>query len=633
MRGYRAEEWTEQQISKAFKLEVRRDFYFRLVEKPPPYFETMVATTLPVYFSGASAMGPDHKDKLTTVAGGVKRLGAEVPQCTFKQMKKILCYARKHIHPQFRVGCQQEIPDTADWINNINHPESRKEELRKAHQELLSKGLMPRPGTEDVDPTECASFIKDEKYPEEKPSRWINSSSDLVKVAFGPISDYVMHIMCEHEAFIKTVPVRERAKAIWDDVGGEDVIVQSSDATAMEDHYANIPPLIGDLEEYDPRYRIANEFMLAMVGHLLVTKEMLHAVQFNFFWDAFHNNIPEEKALEVWTDIKSAVTLEQFFKKITDGYRKLKMRYFGYVLINGILCSGEMNTSLKNGNSMFTMVNFASYILTKGQRPTTKSKNEGDDAVAIYRIGHAPTEEWWTSWGWVVKIEFVGRVNEASFCGLVFAPNVYDSVPDVRMTLAKFGWTNRTYVRSSYACRMSLLRSKALSMACEYNNVPILGALAQRLLFLTKHVHVRASVVWSMNLYERERLQTYLKEKPWQIPPNVHPETRKLVSKLQNIPISLQMALEDHVSKIELGPFDLPGLDFPDPLVSNMHRTYPILEVPRVYNYDGRCAVVDAILYKLGEWTSRAGCPDPHRWPQRRKKMERQLSLLRTASI
>lgn len=627
MRGYRAEEWTYPQIEKAFKLPLRSDFVFRLIEKPPPYFETVVATTLPVYLSDASAPGPDHKDKLSSLAGGFKRLGAQVPSCSFNKMKKILRYSRKYIYPQFRTFTADQIVNPLQWINGINHPESRKQQLRAALQQLETTGMVSVDGENDDDlelPTTVESFIKDEKYEEEKPSRWINSSLDRVKVAFGPIADKCMERLVEHESMIKTVPVAERANAIWKDLGGEDVIAQSSDATAMEDHYANLEagPVPGLTN--DPRYRISNEFMLYLCGDIPTPVELIKAVQFSFYTTPGLKQYDNKFKREQFTNIRDSPTLRTFFKNIIDTYRTLKMRHFGYILVNAILCSGEMNTSFKNTSSMFTMTNYASYHLSEGRYPTCPCKNEGDDALAVYHGGKGPDEAWWRKYGWEVKVEFKGKVNEASFCGLVFAQEALDSVPDIRKTLSKFGWTNRRYVSSSYHCRMSLLRAKALSLACEYKNVPILGILAERLLTLTKHVHVRKSFLLSLDLYERSAFESYLKQKPWQVPPKIHPQTRLLVERLQGIPVGVQMQIEEQLSFISLSPFSLPFLEFSKPMIHNMTRCSEIKEIPRSFSQEGRDRVCFAMESKI---------LSDVRWSRFLPSMLRQLELLRQGAI
>nr|QRQ90170.1 MAG: hypothetical protein [Riboviria sp.] len=611
MRGYRCEEWNMTQIKKAFALPARADFYFRISRMEPRHRETFVSSTLPVFLGSASLPRPDHKDKLNILAGSFKRLAAEVPSISFSKSKKIIRYMRKYILPQFRTFQEQDVPGTEDWINNINHPESRKQQLREAYADLQKGGLFPG----DEDPRVCKSFVKDEPYEEEKPLRWINASSDLIKVAFGPIADACMHRLVESESMIKTVPVAERAKAICSVLGGPYQIAQSSDATAMEDHYANIPN-----PNNDPRYRIQNEAMIYLCGGKLVPLPLLRAVQFAFYETP---GVPKGILVEQFESIRESANLRSFFRNIIDTYRKLKMREFGYVLVNAILCSGEMNTSFKNTFTMYVMVNYASFDLSRGIHPLARTVNEGDDSLAVY-ASKPPTELWWREHGWVVKVEFRGPVHRASFCGLIFDPLELKVVPDIRKNLAKLGWVGRKYVRSPPKIMMGLLRSKALSMACEFKDVPILGPLSMRLLELTRHVHVRQSIIDSMDMYTRERFMTYLNEKPWMTPPNVGDGTRALVADMQNISVSVQIQMERHLSIIPFGEFSTPGLEYPAAWVHNMTRTFTKTDVPKVLDLKGRARVTAAL---------RGVVMNSGQRPSRIKSMLRDLRLLERGCI
>lgn len=642
MTGYKCEDWTVRQLDKCLAYPLRADFLFRLKERTPKPCDTVVATTLPIYLSDASLPGPDHKDRLTSLAGSFKRLGTQVPAVRYSEMRRVIRYARKYIYPQFRTIQACEIPDTKTWIEHVNHPEKRKQELREAYDFVLSHGII-KPTDSDIDDcSRCKSFIKDEKYEEEKPSRWINASSDIVKVAFGPVADAIMHVQCEHPATIKTVPVSERALYIWNKLGGEDVIAVSSDASSMEDHYANIPissrnsPLpLENSQVSDPRYRLYNDFAAYVLGDVLVSKDQIDAIRFLFFKSTKQTKQPFSIRYKLWQDIRDAVTLASFCKSILDTYRRLDMRDFGYVVVNGILCSGEMNTSSKNLISMQIMVNYAQYDLSGGRHTTVNSVGEGDDALAVYHGGIGPDEQWWISKGWLVKVEYVGKVSGASFCGLIFAPEEMVSVPDIRKTLAKFGFSNRRYAHSARPCLMGLLRSKALSMACEYGDVPILGHLAQRMLHLTRHVHVRQSIIDTMDQFSRTRFQGIQNLKPWLKKPNIGPATRRLVFEMQNIPVGLQLQIEEFVSTIEFGGFSLPRLDFDAVWINNMSRCFDHPRVYRIFNLKGRSRVCGALERKIIDdiLNSPVATDIPRAWKRKIDRMLKQLRYLAKGSI
>jgi hypothetical protein len=281
MRGYRVEEWNQKQIEKNFALPLRSDFEFKIVKKAPPYFETMVSTSLPVFLADASGCRPDHKDKLSVLVGSIKRLAVATPNLPNRTMRKILRFQRRYIFPDFKPLETLENVNTLDWINNVNQSERRKNELREAFDVLQKEGLVQSQvmDLEWSNPVVADSFIKDESYDEEKALRWINSSLDTVKVVFGPKADACMHVLVEHPDFIKTVPVRERAKVIFNDLGGIESVVQSTDATSMEDHYAFQP----GPAPHAPMHLISNDFMLHLCGSLPVPldlkKSLFHVFQ------------------------------------------------------------------------------------------------------------------------------------------------------------------------------------------------------------------------------------------------------------------------------------------------------------------------------------------------------------------
>jgi len=156
-------------------------------------------------------------------------------------------------------------------------------------------------------------------------------------------------------------------------------------------------------------------------------------------------------------------------------------------------------------------------------------------------------------------------------------------------------------------------------MACEYGNVPILGALSHRLLELTKHVHVRKSVIDTMSSYERERYLLNLEPKIWMRTPNVGKGTRLLVERLQNISVSQQLSIEERMKNLPLGDFSLPELDF-DPIhVANMLRCRPSTKIIREVNVLGRSRVVAVMRQKLLQ-----DC----KWSSKMKRMIVELEML-----
>ena len=163
-------------------------------------------------------------------------------------------------------------------------------------------------------------------------------------------------------------------------------------------------------------------------------------------------------------------------------------------------------------------------------------------------------------------------IRNASFCGLIFSEPGH-IIRDPRPVLAKFGWCMRRYINSSDKVRMALLRSKAISLACEYPNCPILAPFAHRVMELTKNAsHSKMlRLAGQLDTYTRRSVLSNLADRPWQRKPNILPQTRVLMENLYHIPVPLQHCWEDVLSKVDLGPVKLPGMEtfFPRDWVLN----------------------------------------------------------------
>lgn len=557
-------------MDKGLILGIAPDFEFKIIKRRPSETDTPVAVSLPVCLADAALPGPDHKDQLSVLAGAFKRIGANPilpPLQMHKVVKKIRRFARRHIHSRFERLDSDDILPTLEWIDQINHPEARKEELRKAYYNLVANGLI-RDQTLDLfdsnDPAATGSFVKDEKYPDRKFPRWINASADEFKVLYGPVSDAISKKLFSNPVFIKKVPVAKRAEVICDllyEVNSEYV---ANDYTSFEAHFDTI------------RMQIGHDFISYMIGGLGM------------------KNFSEHFRID---DIIDGILERGFVEEVLEGVlrnrRFCEMRNFGVVSVIARRMSGEMDTSSMNGYTNYVMTQYVGFLKTNGQEDTFPAVVEGDDSLCRYPLGCAPDDALMASLGWNAKIEVHSDLATAGFCGLVFDQVEKVSVCNVLEAVQKL-WTNRRYVRASHACLMSLLRSKGLSFACEYGNVPIIGPLAHRILYLTRHVNVRQSVIDQMDQYDRERYLLNVDLKVWQRPPAIGERTRRLVERLYGIDYDIQIRLEERISKMNLGFFSLPELAF-EAVQEETISHYCDIQVnrPSVYNLSGRRELVD----------------------------------------
>lgn len=357
--------------------------------------------------------------------------------------------------------------------------------------------------------------------------------------------------MVKHTAFIKVVPVKERARAIFDKLFCEGACYHAADYTSFESHFV------------DDKMRLSHDFYRYMTSQIFEKNSVKSLFTFELLCGSLDMSL-----------------LQKFLDEIIANYRICEMRNFGSLEIFMRRMSGEMDTSLSNTYTNFVMVQYMAYD-SLGYFEEVPTFVEGDDSITRYPSGVDPTEDDYAALGWIIKMDVHEDLCTASFCGLVFDEVDLITVTSPMDVLAKFGWSNRRYVRSSHKCLMSLLRSKALSLACEFGNVPILGPFAHRLLFLTRHVNIRKSVIDCMDNYKRNQLLQHMTEKPWQCPPKIPLRTRMLVERLYDIPISTQLNLENQLSNIMLGPFEVPSSLMSDSYIHNMTLTSSHLNAPR----------------------------------------------------
>lgn len=465
---------------------------------------TNVSRTLAWHVSGASYVKPCCKDPAMTVVGAVKRVGAL--SYLVKPEDKLL-YAEwvvEHFYPMFTPLSKGEETSVEDWIEGLDFPQSRKDELRYAAEELALKGL------HFDDPEwlewfcELMGFIKDEFYDSIKASRWINARGDRAKAFFGPMAQDIMNVLKKHPSIIKTVPTEQRPSVIMETLFRAGARYQGTDYTSFEAHFV--------------------EWLMEISGR---------------FYCYILRNHPK---LEL---------LKKFYKTTICGANRSKMRNFGSFLFLCLRCSGEMDTSL--GNTFHNLATYLFLVHMKGGE--CRGFVEGDDGLFLVYPDHAvPTEADFRRFGWIIKIAEFSVLGDTSFCGNVFAHEDLIVVTDPRKVLLTLGWAPKRYVGASEKFLLSLLKSKVLSMACSYGRNPIVWAASKRLLELLTSVKVRKTILENTNWYHKQQLRTALEEKFDVGPPPM--ATRHLVARLYHISVDTQLQLEAQLLNMDLGPWE-----------------------------------------------------------------------------
>jgi len=445
-----------------------------------------LSRTLPIYFDFAQPI-PDCNHQATIVMGLLKRAGTKPPEGSEILRAALRSFTRRYCEEHLKPLAQGSV-DFYNWIESTDYSRARKDELIGVWEKTPDED--PRTVPKGI---EIGSFIKFEHYPTPKTPRIINARDDYFKDYSGPLFDAIGTEVFNQPEFIKTVPVLERPDDILEALYDVVSKVLNCDACSYEAHFIE---LVMQCVEFE-MYRYMTE------------------------------GVPEyRKKMEVIIEVLS-------------GGQKLKFKHI-MAWIMATRMSGEMNTSLGNGFTTMILNKFIAFI----RRVIVKLRAEGDDNLSAWQSRIlAPTKSDWEELGWLMKVEEPNDVTTASFCGNVFSPEDKIVVTNPVAVLAKLGWVDKKYVKSTESLRKQLLRSKGLSLAHQYNGCPILSKLGRKIVALTRGVRIRESIVNNMDMYKRELYRKYIND-PLPEEKESPMATRLLVEELYNITIADQLAIE-----------------------------------------------------------------------------------------
>lgn len=143
--------------------------------------------------------------------------------------------------------------------------------------------------------------------------------------------------------------------------------------------------------------------------------------------------------------------------------------------------SGEMNTSLANGWANLCIFSFIVEVVKGGK---WDGYVEGDDG--IFAASCEITSDDYAKLGFDVKVQCFETCAEASFCGIIAAPD-NTLIKDPRRVFQSFGWTH-SFIHAGEDIMLRLQRAKALSLLNEAPNCPIISELAWQIICKTRNV-------------------------------------------------------------------------------------------------------------------------------------------------
>jgi hypothetical protein len=503
--GYRANE-----VPVAGASEVKPGFSVEPILRNFIRSRRVCAVSLGPHLLGAVPPHWDIGHGPTSVKSSTKRIGSRLPKLARTQLANLDRFVDDLLVQDFPFTVDS-VGSVNDFINSWNQPERRREELRVAFEECHDpydiKFL-----------SRISSFIKrefkdlqwnhEQVGDEFKAARLINARCDRAKALFGPIGKAVDHVVFDNDHFIKKVPIAQRSSLISDRL------------VRVGNHYFVI-----DYESFECSFQ----------------RQWMEHVEFRLI-DHIIRSVP---ALQDFVDY--------VLKNVVAG-RNVLTNFLFKCIIEATRMSGEMFTSCFNGFSNYVLVKylFGSHLLDFFL--------EGDDNVGAtdcYVDVVAAAKEL----GFKIKIDWITHPGKSSFCGLVFDEEgviIRDALP----VLAKFGWTDSKYDGASLRLRRRLIRSKAMSLAYENPQCPILWKLAKKFLGLTQGA-ANINIFKHVDFYHRQRYREALLAKIGVQEPSV--QTRLFYEEMYGVSIAEQLAVESDIDKIRgLDPMILPNLSVPE---------------------------------------------------------------------
>lgn len=429
---------------------------------------------------GWAPLSLDANDVGTQEYGLRKRLLRPVPQISDTIITELTEFVR--LWCLKNLVPIKDVPSFEEWIQGTPYSLDRRKQLSDWYYRFVGK-CPPRRFRRRID-----SFIKREAYLEKKAARWINSRHDAFKAWSGRFFHAIEQSIFALPNFVKHMTMSQRIAAIFA-LEKAGMFYYENDYKAFECHFVA---------------RLMKAIECQVYTYLLA-------------------NYPEE-ARQICDTIA--------------GKNSLRTRAGIKAKVEALRMSGDMCTSVGNGLTNLILVQ---YIVAKKTGTVDNGLGalvEGDDGLFASPV--ELTAEDFANCGFTVEINRITRPSEGHFCGAVLASDG-TLLKDPHKILATFGWTH-TMIGCGEATAMELLRAKALSLAHEAPQCPIVGALARAALTRTDGYQPRWVDTWKQKLVEDVPLGTYA-------PSDI---ARADFARRMGVSTETQILVEDLISKGDL---------------------------------------------------------------------------------
>lgn len=351
------------------------------------------------------------------------------------------------------------------------------------------------------------SFLKNETYPTMKYPRVINAYPDKLKAIWGPL----MHCAEKHffsntkysKHFVKTIPVADRP-------------------ALLEEAFGDSPVVVGDFSSFEGAHR----HVYAKLVCLTITKMFSRCENAKSFGALLYTQMCTTNTMR-FKGLGVSAEIEQ------------------------TLMSGAPWTSFANAVLCFYLV---SYLRLKTDHPELDGRalfgkmgsyvgyHEGDDSITR---GKAYDPDLVARLGLRLKSQMFKNCNIASFCGIVKPSGENDIITDPKKVICNFFLLPASETNSKDSKVLALFRAKALSYMHQYQNCPMVGALAEAVLYKTKSIAPDPRL---LSYHQSESFAQAGKGLSHKIS-NPSPKARDLVEELFGFSTSEQVRFEESIRR------------------------------------------------------------------------------------
>lgn len=438
----------------------------------------------------------NQKSLTNQLAGIIHRYGRAMPQPTV-DTRKFYAYGCAFISLYVPKCTKDDVIDYDTWLRESSYSCSRKVYLDGVRHSLYCIWKKT---------CDSKSFVKDECYCKPKQPRLINSPSDESKVILGPLQKAMDHKMFTDPVcgkwFIKGTNPATWTERMEQAFAGRKVI--NTDFTSFECHHrGDFARLVWKWQEH-----MWGDLCLS-AGHKNMIRRLIRGTNFSAL-NRCTSLIDETLMSGVpWTSSANAIL------------NLLINSYSAMVALHPTYTAPQLAKAAINFNGLF----------------------EGDDGIFE---DYGQSTETTKALGVVLKFDRFPDYSTAKFCSMVVPRGESALAYDFKKAFMTFTLLPASLAQCRETTCRALLRAKAMSYMHMYHSSPIVGALAYKVLDLTRSLDIRP-VLHTLEERKREIIHAALQDKSYLRKPTVSDASRIVYEQVFKISPDEQIRIEQEI--------------------------------------------------------------------------------------